>query len=997
MCRGAHRVPASFGSTRATARVQKKVGTRRYADVARTPRPFEVFAASEDPPLAFTPKKRKTLESAQKYAQKGSYDKALAEYDKLLKADPRDSNIRLKIGDLLLKKGDKQRALQTYTEVAEMFSRGGFDAKAVAIYKQILRTDEESLEARTHLGECFQRMGLTSDALREFQEAFKICQKKELKREAFELLRRVASLDPSNIANRLNLADLFAREKMEDDARREYTSLLEEVRKQDGVDLVLRVAEQFRRAFPDSREALEALAWAKIQSGEHAEAAKFLKAALPKYPDDIPLRESLVSALDGAGDEAAARKIWREIAELYKTRGDVEKSREIMQRHGGLTSFGGGSEETTTPSLLLTDPTAGPGGAKDEPDEDLELELDEPAAPARPAAKRTEIVEKSAPGLQHRRTPSIAKPPPAAKSTSPAEMIAEARVSLEFGDPAEATRLAKLVLEADPDSRDARKILADVERAAGKEEIEVEAPDDDAPEIERTSHAEAAAPKSAARAASPRIAALAPEEELDSLPDIEIVLEDEEDKDEKFASVEPPTQLHDEPAPDLGQKKAPPKPAAKPAPPVAAKVTPPPAAEEDFDIEVEIEGDSTSEPAPEPEAADDSAADLDLDLNVGGDESLEFSEPLASDRKDVGSFAQSSARIEESISEADFYLEQGLIDEAERLYQAVLEKVPAHPKAQLRMGEIEARRAKAGKAGPAAKPKRAAEPAKIADPLGDTMVREPDGDEALSIPDLPDELVAPPKKAKPTAANRPTPVIAKPIPKSVPKKIAPKPAPEETLPSQELDVEPPEDLGAALRAEAEAAPEFDPAELTAEFEDEAPEPAADEDEFDLAAELDDDDDSSGGTIGTLVGVGSLGKGFVDVFSAFKKGIQEQVAESDADTHYDLAIAYKEMGLNEDAVRELEIVLRTGTRATEALSLMATCKLALGDAEAAASHLEDALGRVGDSDESSVALRYDLAEALLAAGREAEALEAFKKVSAADPDFRDVAERISRFS
>ena len=116
-----------------------------------------------------------------------------------------------------------------------MFSRGGFDAKAVAIYKQILRTEEDSLEARTHLGECFQRMGLTSDALREFQEAFKICQKKELKREAFELLRRVASLDPSNVANRLNLADLFARENMMDDAKREYTSLLEEVRRQTGV------------------------------------------------------------------------------------------------------------------------------------------------------------------------------------------------------------------------------------------------------------------------------------------------------------------------------------------------------------------------------------------------------------------------------------------------------------------------------------------------------------------------------------------------------------------------------------------------------------------------------------------------------------------------------------------------------------------------------------------------------------------------------------------
>ena len=887
-----------------------------------------------------------------------------------------------------------------------MFSRGGFDAKAVAIYKQILRTEEESLEARTHLGECFQRMGLASDALREFQEAFKICQKKELKREAFDLLRRVASLDPSNIANRLNLADLFVREKMEDEARREYTSLLEEVRRQTGVDLVLRVAEQMRRAFPDSREALDALAWAKIQTGAHADAVKLLKAALPKYPEDLALRETLVSALEGAGDSASARKLWREIAELHKTRGDVEKAREIMQIHGGLTSLGG-SEETTTPSILLTDPTAHGGGVgasdSDELDEDIRLDdIEEP--PAKPAAKparSADIVEKAAPGVHHRTTPAVAKPAPApaaaAKPTSsPAELIAEARVSLEFGDPGEATRLAKLVLEADPDSRDARKIHADIERAAAGEEppeldvdvdVDVEEADaDDAPEIERTAHEEPPAAKKAAPRGKPEVAPLGPDEEFDSLPDIEIVLEDEEDRDAKFASVEPPSQVHEA----RGTQAA-----ARPAPKAAA-AQPKPAADEEFDIEVEIEGDSAEqEPEAELEEAADDAAPADPDPG----ESLEFSEPLASDRAEESSFAQSSARIEESLSEADFYLEQGLMDEAERLYRAVLALVPAHPKAQLRLGEIEARRAKGAKQKPAAaKPKRVAQPAQLKGSLEDTMVRDPDGDEALSIPDIPEELVAPPKKAK---AEKATPVIAKPAPKvaakpAKPAKVERTVVAEDTLPPMELDPEPLEDLAAA---EPSAPAEFHPSELTAELDEEelAAEPHASEDEFDLAAELDEDDDTSGGTIGTLVGVGSLGKGFADVFSAFKKGIQEQVAEGDADTHYDLAIAYKEMGLHEDAVRELESVLRTGARVVEALSLIATCKIALGDAEAAAAHLEDALGRVGDSDESSVALRYDLAEALLAAGRESEALEAFQKVAAADPDFRDVGERIARFS
>ena len=114
----------------------------------------------------------------------------------------------------------------------------------------------------------------------------------------------------------------------------------------------------------------------------------------------------------------------------------------------------------------------------------------------------------------------------------------------------------------------------------------------------------------------------------------------------------------------------------------------------------------------------------------------------------MGSFAQSSARIEETLSEADFYLEQGLFDEAERIYQSVLVIVPSHPKAMLRLGELEAKRGGKGKGKRAA-----AEPAKLADPLGDTMVREPNGDEALSIPEMPEPATpAKPKKEAPKPA-----------------------------------------------------------------------------------------------------------------------------------------------------------------------------------------------------------------------------------------------------
>ncbi len=934
---------------------------------------------SEDPTLAFTPKKRKTLESAQKYAQKGSYDKALLEYEKLLKADPKDSNLRLKIGDLHLKKGDKAKAISTYTEVAEMFSRTGFDAKAVAIYKQILRVEDEALDARTRLGECFQRMGLTSDALREFQDAFKLCQKKELKREAFELLRRVASLDPSNIADRLNLAGLFVREGMHDDARREFTSLLEEVRRQTNADQVVRVAEQMLHAFPDSAEALGALVGAKLATGQHAEAIKLLKPVVAKNPDDIQLRESLVTAYEAAGDETAARRVWREIAELYKRRGDLEKSRDILQRYVTAEALTSSSDETTAPSLILTEST---GRVADDVIELDEPEPAPPAAPPKPAApaRTAQLVEKGratpppdrGPVSQPVRAKPAAPPPP----QTAADLLTEARVSLEFGDRQEALRIATLVLEQEPDNAVARELFVQSGGRLGPEPAaeadeneklsdlievhsfgesgELTSPPVESPELELDGPA-------------PEIAALSAGEDFDTLPDVEIVLEDEEDRDEHFASVEPPIELALQPgAPAKQPAVARPAKAPAPKPPVA-KPAPRPVA-------------AAAAPAPKPPVEESPDLDPDLDIDIEVDDSLlaesesnalEFSKPIAAElefAKDItgggDSAADVSAQVAENLSEADFYLEQGLTDEAARIYQSVLELAPQHPKALLRLGEIEARRGKAP----------SVTEADIAgSAFGDTMVCEPGRAEVSAELDVSAELVE--------AAAVELSVIGE---DTIP--------PIETLePAAPDEIVIAEDSAAPLELEPADAANADDHEL-----DETSESSDEDGDFDLASMLDEDDAHTSQTIGTLIGVGSVGRGFAEVFSAFKKGIEEQVDQGDADTHYDLAIAYKEMGLHEDAVRELETVLKTGARTVETLSLLAHCKLALGDPTSAASHLENALSRAGDSDEVAVALRYDLGEALLAAGREAEAREAFTKVAALDPKFRDVAERIARF-
>jgi hypothetical protein len=62
----------------------------------------------------------------------------------------------------------------------------------------------------------------------------------------------------------------------------------------------------------------------------------------------------------------------------------------------------------------------------------------------------------------------------------------------------------------------------------------------------------------------------------------------------------------------------------------------------------------------------------------------------------------------------------------------------------------------------------------------------------------------------------------------------------------------------------------------------------------------------------------------EVFAAFQRGVREHVRDDDVATHFDLGVAYAEMGLLPDAANEFELVLRTEphhTRARAELALM----------------------------------------------------------------------------
>ncbi len=169
--------------------------------------------------------KEKILEKAQKYIQRGAYEKAIAEYRALKDMDPGDVTVRLRLGDLLVQMGMTEEAIQEYTAVAKAHARRGFYLKAIAVYKRILKLEGSNTDIHYKLAELYAKQRLIADAMSQYTIILSTFEQKGMDSEALDLLKKMVELDPSNLGIRLRLAALYRKLGYTDDALALYSDI----------------------------------------------------------------------------------------------------------------------------------------------------------------------------------------------------------------------------------------------------------------------------------------------------------------------------------------------------------------------------------------------------------------------------------------------------------------------------------------------------------------------------------------------------------------------------------------------------------------------------------------------------------------------------------------------------------------------------------------------------------------------------------------------------
>ncbi|GFE58344.1 tetratricopeptide repeat protein [Geobacter sp. AOG1] len=131
-----------------------------------------------------------------------------------------------------------------------------------------------------------------------------------------------------------------------------------------------------------------------------------------------------------------------------------------------------------------------------------------------------------------------------------------------------------------------------------------------------------------------------------------------------------------------------------------------------------------------------------------------------------------------------------------------------------------------------------------------------------------------------------------------------------------------------------------------------------------------------------------------LFSAFKKGLDQQVESGDTETHFNLGIAYKEMGLYDDAIGEFEQASHDPQRIADSLTLQAMCYREKGDAVKAEELLRNGVALKSLRKGEIQSLTYELAHLLETTGRPTEALPYYLEVRSIGRGFRDTSARIA---
>ncbi|MFA5073392.1 MAG: tetratricopeptide repeat protein [Nitrospirota bacterium] len=940
--------------------------------------------------------KNSVVKEAQKYIAKGQFDKAIAEWKKLLRESPADSNIYNTIGDLCLKKDAKAEAVDAYKKAADILAADGFTSKAIALYKKILNIDKQNVEIHQSLGDLNAEKGLTGAALESYKVIADYYTHKHDNINALRIFQKMADLNPSNLSFRIKLGDMYAKEGMKPEAGKAYLDAADAFLVKNEFQEARLLFEKVLSLDPQNKDVYHRAGLIYLKEGKFVEACKALKPVFENNPSNEEVAEAYLEALAQAGKHAESAEALARLVEHHPEKAGLHEK--LFASYCALNEKEKAGHELT---LLVQQNTAHGNHVAAEKLLDTFVSTWPQSVWGR--RKRAEFY------TSHSRVGEAAQ-----------EFLDAGDLLLGQGDREEATTFFELAIKLSPDMIEAQKRINQLHPA-------LSAP----PPVEQPSQPDETV-ETPAYAPQPDFSADGEDAALnDAFTEADVLMkyglsakaiEQLEALLERYPeSIKVHTRLRDlyceaenidmaikhvlavadiymdqgktdcaEAELQFGFEIAPRHPVILARLGKSAVldesdglISSPPETPASFFEETSPFAENTPETADVP---DTEISPLDNQESYGsgeGQDIIAFDQPVFDEQPEIKEpslqpeieeQSTADAELSELWAEAEFYYQQGLFDEAKKHYTKIIERVPGDQRVLNRLAEL------------SREEEETREFTKLAEAVEGLEDNQAYGTEESRLPASVSDEEALQRLMREIgelhqgqASAAPSPTVPSPSPPKQPLPTASSPA----RPPQKSTEKEDEffDFGAELQKEVASA---SPRKSEKTYED----------FFDLAAEL--RDELSTTQKSSRASVPLENQSLDDIFEEFKKGVEKHSLIENTDTHYNLGVAYKEMGLLDDAIAEFIMSPEGEPWFVQSRYMLGLCYMEKGDFQNAISEIQNALNysRTKEIDvQDRICMQYDLGLAYQSIGNIKAAINELQKVAEVNPDYQGTAAKL----
>ena len=219
--------------------------------------------------------KQKVLSAAEKFVQQGKLPNAITEYEKILKADPKDLTVMNTVGDLYSRSGETDKAAECFQNVGDAYASQGFTVKAIAMYKKLSKL-KSSMECVLRLAELYTQQGLFNDARAQYLQVAEDFLKNGQLDQAVRIFEKTLEMDPDNVAMRTKLAEVYVRLGKKPEAWQILTSAAESLRAKGQLAAADEILQRMLKLEPGNSYALVLRGWAALEAGDAVAAIESL-------------------------------------------------------------------------------------------------------------------------------------------------------------------------------------------------------------------------------------------------------------------------------------------------------------------------------------------------------------------------------------------------------------------------------------------------------------------------------------------------------------------------------------------------------------------------------------------------------------------------------------------------------------------------------------------------------------------------------------------------